>query len=74
MVDWFHPVEGSHFSVVVDVTKEKIFLADPHDGKIYGHEIGWFKDRWFDHMPFPIKSLRQFDWVRRMCVAYPKTI
>lgn len=72
MVIWFHPVQGSHFSVVVDLTKDKIVLADPYDGKIHRHDIETFKDRWFNHMPFPIKSLRQFDWVRRMCVAYPK--
>jgi ABC-type bacteriocin/lantibiotic exporter with double-glycine peptidase domain len=70
IVNWFSPEEGGHFSVVVGFEKDKILLADPHFGKIKKHNIEWFEDRWFDHMPYPIKSLNQLIWVRRICVVY----
>ncbi|MFA6533610.1 MAG: papain-like cysteine protease family protein [Patescibacteria group bacterium] len=70
IVNWFSPEQGAHFSVVVGLEKDKIFLADPYLGKVIKLTVESFADRWFDHMPYPIKSLRQFKWVRRICAVY----
>jgi len=48
IVDWFSPEEAGHYSVVVGFDKDKIFLADPHFGKVKKHKIEWFYERWFD--------------------------
>jgi len=70
IVNWFSPEQGAHFSIVVGFEKDKIILADLYLGKLRKLPLETFKDRWFDHMPYPIKSLKQFYWVRRICVVY----
>lgn len=59
IVDWFSPEEAGHYSVVVELDKKHIYLADPHFGEIKKHKIDWFEERWFD-LPFhpkgPIKK------------------
>ena len=70
IVDWFSPEQGPHFSVVVGFRKNKIILADPYFGKFKKWTIKEFEERWFDHMPYPIKSLKDLRWVRRICVVY----
>ncbi len=71
IVNWFSPEECGHFSVVVGFEKDKIVLADPHFGKIKKWKIDTFEERWFDHVPWPIKSVKDVKWVRRICVVYP---
>jgi len=46
IVAWKSPEEGGHYSVVVGFEKNKIFLADPHFGKIKRHDIKWFDKKW----------------------------
>jgi len=70
IVNWFSPEQGAHFSVVVGFEKDKIILTDPYLGKLRKLPLETFTDRWFDHMPYPIKNLKQFYWVRRICVVY----
>jgi predicted double-glycine peptidase len=70
IVNWFSPEEGAHFSVIVGFEKDSVVLADPHFGEFRKHKISWFEERWFDHMPYPIKDLKQFYWVRRICLVH----
>lgn len=48
IVEWFSPDEASHYSVIVGFKNNKIFIADPHFGKIIERKIKWFNERWFD--------------------------
>ena len=55
IINWFSPEEAGHYSVVIGFKNDKIFLADPHFGKIKKHKIEWFEQRWFD-LPFHPKG------------------
>lgn len=46
IVNWFSVCED-HYSVVVDVDKENIYLQDPEFGHIRSMKIGYFKKIWF---------------------------
>lgn len=68
IVDWFSTEEG-HYSVVVGIDKENIYLQDPELGHVRYMKIGTFKRIWFD---FPGDFLRSKNdiIVRRMIVIY----
>ena len=51
IVDWFSPEQAGHYSVVIKIDKDCIYLADPHFGKMIKHRLDWFEERWFD-LPF----------------------
>ena len=70
IVNWFSPEQCGHFSVVVGFEKNKIILVDPHFGKLKKWKIEEFEERWFDHVPYPIKSIKEIKWVRRICTVY----
>lgn len=68
IVDWFSTDEG-HYSVVVDIDKENIYLQDPELGRPRAMRIGEFKRVWFD---FPGDFLKSKDEIviRRLIVLY----
>ena len=48
IVDWFHPSEEGHYSVVAGFRKGNVILADPCDGGFVEISRSEFEDRWFD--------------------------
>lgn len=66
IVDWFSQDEG-HYSVVVDIDKENIYLQDPEIGHLHAMKLNTFKRVWFD---FPTKYLESKDdiVIRRMII------
>ena len=68
IVDWFSTNDG-HYSVVVDIDKNNIYLQDPELGRIRKLDIETFKRVWLD---FPGDFLRSKDdiIIRRMIVIY----
>ena len=68
IVDWFSTDEG-HYSVVVDVDKENIYLQDPELGHPRAMRINDFNRVWFD---FPGDFLRSKNdiVIRRLIVLY----
>lgn len=69
IVQWFSVDEG-HYSVVVDIDKENIYLQDPEIGRMRSMRLDAFKRVWFD---FPGDFLRAKSdiVVRRMIVIEP---
>ncbi|MFH0836974.1 MAG: cysteine peptidase family C39 domain-containing protein [Candidatus Aenigmatarchaeota archaeon] len=56
LVQWFLEEEG-HWSVVVDIDRENIYLQDPHLGMIRAFRLKTFKKIWFDFLPpYPKKE------------------
>ncbi|MFH1193038.1 MAG: cysteine peptidase family C39 domain-containing protein [Candidatus Jorgensenbacteria bacterium] len=70
IVDWFSKDDG-HFSVVVGLTRDAIYLQDPEIKRIRRMDIKIFKRVWFD---FPGDILRSKNEVilQRMLVIWPK--
>ena len=68
IVDWFSTNDG-HYSVVIGIDKNNIYLQDPELGRIRKLDIETFKRVWFD---FPSDFLRSKDdiIIRRMIVIY----
>ncbi len=66
IVDWFSGDEG-HYSVIVGIGKDSIYLQDPELGHVRSMRLRTFKRVWFD---FPGKYLVSKDGVivRRMIV------
>jgi ABC-type bacteriocin/lantibiotic exporter with double-glycine peptidase domain len=48
IVDWLHPSEEGHYSVVVGVTKGKVVMVDPYEGNIVKMSRREFDKRWYD--------------------------
>lgn len=70
IVDWFSHDDG-HYSVVVGLTRDTIYLQDPEIGRLRTMDIKTFKRVWFD---FPGDVLRSKSAVilQRMLVIRPK--
>ncbi len=68
VVDWFYYDDG-HYSIVVDIDEENIYLRDPQFIKVRKMDIDTFKRVWFD---FPGEFLRSKDdiIIRRIIVVY----
>lgn len=68
IVDWFSTDDG-HYSVVVGIDKNNIYLQDPELGDLRAMELDTFKRVWFD---FPSDFLRSKDdiIIRRIIVVY----
>jgi len=69
IVQWFSVDEG-HYSVVVDIDSENIYLQDPELGHMKSMRLETFKRVWFD---FPNSYLRSKNELvlRRMIVIFP---
>ncbi len=70
IVDWFSEDDG-HYSVVVDVDEENIYLLDPEIGYVRAMRWKKFYRVWFD---FPGEFIRDKDdlSIRRMVVIFPE--
>lgn len=55
IVNWFSKDDG-HFSVVVDIDSENIYLQDPEIGTLRAIELKLFKRIWFDFSGDYLKS------------------
>lgn len=69
IVDWFSEDDG-HYSVVVDINDENIYLLDPEIGYVRAMRLYKFYRVWFD---FPGEYIKTKDdlTIRRMIVIYP---
>lgn len=47
IVDWYSVYEG-HYSIVVDIDKENIYIQDPELGRLRAMRLKRFKSVWFD--------------------------
>ncbi len=70
IVDWFSKDEG-HYSVVVDIDEENIYLQDPEIGGIQELSLKIFKRVWFDFPDAFIKSKN--DLILRRLIVIQKT-
>ena len=68
IVDWFSTDDG-HYSVVVDIDKNNIYLQDPELGRLRRIDIVTFKRIWFDYSGDLLQSKDQII-IRRMIVVY----
>jgi len=70
IVDWFSKDDG-HYSVVVGVSSDTMYLQDPEIGRMRVMSTKTFKRVWFD---FPGDVLRSKNAVilQRMLVVYPR--
>jgi len=48
IIGWFSPDSSSHFSVIGDIDKEKIYIADPAFGRIKTYSLKEFEKYWID--------------------------
>jgi|SRR3989344_4993544 len=69
IVDWFS-IDDGHYSVVVDVDKENIYIQDPEMGNLRAFRIKDFKRDWFDFFGGYLKSKNQLI-IRRMIIIKP---
>jgi len=68
IVDWFSEDDG-HYSVVVDIDDENIYLLDPELGYVRAMRLKKFWRVWFDFPDEYIKSKNDLN-IRRMIVIY----
>jgi len=66
IVDWFS-VDDGHYSVVVGIDKENIYLQDPEWGEMRAMDLETFKRVWFDFPGDFITSKKELN-VRRIIV------
>lgn len=70
IVDWFSVDEG-HYSVVVGMDSQNIYLADPEFGKIKSMKLNDFYRVWFDFSGDFIRSIKDVR-PREMIVIFPR--
>ena len=70
IVDWFSKDDG-HYSVVVDIDDENIYLQDPEFGKLRAMRLEKFYRVWFDFPGDYIVDRSQLT-IRRLLAIYPK--
>lgn len=68
IVDWFSEDDG-HYSVVVDMDGENIYLLDPQLGYVRAMRLKTFYRLWFDFPGEYIKSQHDLT-IRRLIVVY----
>lgn len=68
IVDWFSSTDG-HYSTVVNIDKNNIYLQDPELGNLRIIDIPTFKRIWFDFSGDLLQSKDQII-IRRMIVMY----
>ncbi len=71
IVDWFWYDEG-HYSVVVDIDRENIYMLDPSLGHLRALRLRKFRRLWFD---FPQDYIKKKEDIilRRIIVIYPSS-
>jgi predicted double-glycine peptidase len=70
IVDWFSVDEG-HYSVVVDITHENIYMLDPSLGYLRAMRLQEFEKVWFDFSQEPVQTKDDLI-LRRIIVVYKK--
>ena len=70
IVDWFSVSEG-HYSVVIGIDKENIYIQDPEFGSMRALRLKEFKNEWFDFSGNLLKPTDQIV-IRRMIVIFKK--
>ncbi len=70
IVDWFSEYVG-HYSVVVDIKEDSIYLQDPELGHLRSMKLTRFKSVWFDFVPEFLRTKKDII-IRRMIVISPK--
>lgn len=68
IVDWFSEIDG-HYSVVIAIDKENIYLQDPELGYLRAMTLKTFNRVWFDFPGFTLNSKEDII-IRRMLVIY----
>ena len=68
IVDWFSTNDG-HYSVVVGIDDENIYMQDPELGKLRTMDLETFKRVWFDYSGNFLHSKDQII-IRRIIVIY----
>lgn len=68
IVDWFSTNDG-HYSVVVDINKENIYMQDPELGNLRTLDIETFQKVWFDFTGNYLVSKDDII-IRRMIIIY----
>lgn len=72
IVDWFSEDDG-HYSVVVDIDEENIYLSDPQLGHVRAMRLDRFYRVWFD-FPGEFINRKEDIHIRRLIAIYkPKT-
>jgi predicted double-glycine peptidase len=71
IVDWFSPMGGGHYSVVIGFEKNRLYLADPYLGRKRIVKIKDFMEVWFDFYG-DIPDKRTDFIIRRMIIVLPK--
>ncbi len=71
IVAWFSGTDG-HYSVVVDMNREQVYLQDPELGHLRAMHHVWFKRVWFDFWGPYMKKTNDLI-LRRMIVVAPPT-
>lgn len=70
IVQWFHEDDG-HYSAVVEIDQENIYLQDPELGMIRALKLSTFKNNWFDFLgEFPNK--KEDFILRRLIAIFPQ--
>jgi predicted double-glycine peptidase len=69
IVDWFSEDDG-HYSVVVDIGDENIYLLDPEIGYIRAMRLKKFYRVWFDFPGDAIESSDDLN-IRRLIAVFP---
>lgn len=72
IVDWFSEDDG-HYSVVVDIDKENIYLLDPSFGYVRAMRLEKFYRVWFD-FPGRFITTKNDLIIRRMIVIYRNNV
>lgn len=70
IVDWFQ-IDDGHYSVVTDITKKHIYLADPYIGQLISYKLSEFYRIWFD-FPGPFLKKKEDLILRQLIVLYRK--
>lgn len=70
IVDWFQ-IDDGHYSVVVDINKKYIYLADPYVGQLVSYRLNAFYRIWFD-FPGAFLQKRENLILRQLIVLYCK--
>jgi ABC-type bacteriocin/lantibiotic exporter with double-glycine peptidase domain len=69
IVDWFSKDDG-HYSVVIGIDREAIYLQDPELGRVRRIDLKTFKRVWFDFEGEFMRTGKEVI-LRRIIVVYP---
>lgn len=72
IVDWFQ-IDDGHYSIVTDITKKHIYLADPYIGQLISYKLSEFYRIWFD-FPGPYLAKKEDLILRQAIIIYKKPL